>query len=74
MKIKNEKQSYSEVEESGYQSGKDIERKLEPFAAPGKSDRPAEMDRLNRAHYVNALAALITHKRTEVPLTIGIYG
>ena len=65
---------YNSAQESSFPEDKRIKREIEPFAAPGRSDRPADVDRLNRSHYVNALAALITHERTEVPLTIGIYG
>ena len=65
---------YNAAQRPIFPGDKRIENEVEPFGAPGRSDRPAEVDRLNRSHYVNALAALITHERTEVPLTIGIYG
>jgi Cdc6-like AAA superfamily ATPase len=44
------------------------------IAAPGRSDEPSSTDYLERSNFVYALAALISHERTEVPLTIGIYG
>lgn len=43
-------------------------------SAIGKSDRPAHRDFLDREIYVAAIAALITNRETETPLTIGIYG
>ena len=39
-----------------------------------ESDRPSSVDTLHRRHYVKALAALISHPKTQVPLTLGIYG
>jgi len=43
-------------------------------SAVGKSDKPAKQDSLDRAIYVNAIAALIRNENTQAPLTIGIYG
>ncbi len=50
------------------------ESKPKPTAEHAHSDKPSKIDSLHRQHYVKALAALITHPNTEIPLTLGIYG
>jgi hypothetical protein len=44
------------------------------ISAIGKSDKPAKQDFLDREIYVAAIAALIQNRKTQAPLTIGIYG
>ncbi len=57
---------------------KDSESRVRKVTAPtaehAHSDKPSRIDSLHRQHYVKALAALITHPKTEIPLTLGIYG
>ena len=45
-----------------------------PISSPASSDKPSRQDNLEREKYVKVIAALITNRDTEVPLTIGIYG
>ncbi len=45
-----------------------------PSYPHANSDKPSSVDTLHRQHYVRALAALVTHPKTQVPLTLGIYG
>ncbi|QPJ61353.1 MAG: hypothetical protein G3M70_05395 [Candidatus Nitronauta litoralis] len=57
--------------------GRDSEKSKpnpKPSAEHAHSDKPSKVDSLHRQHYVKALAALITHPKTEIPLTLGIYG
>ena len=49
-------------------------KNIKPTAEHAHSDKPSKVDALHRQQYVKALAALITHPNTEIPLTLGIYG
>src|SRR5262245_43316163 len=65
------------------QSNRKEELKQEPrlhqvrppsVATPARSDQVATADHLNRKVYARALAELIAEDKTELPLTIGVYG
>ncbi len=63
-----------EAEESSENEKQPEKASSRVSAEHAHSDKPSKIDSLHRQHYVKALAALITHPNTEIPLTLGIYG